>query len=126
MKPDFSHASEAFKRLNPHLCGVGGLRAAQPEPADARALDGAHAPQQGGAAQVGDRLRVAIVVFRRRLVDDDNLVGGCKYLRDAIAASLRRDDAAIDWEYHQVVTKGKTGTVVRIQQERPKSKAGTP
>lgn len=115
MKPDFTHASEAFKRLNPHLCGVGGLRAAEPERAAAPALDGARAPQPDGPAPVGRRPRVALVVFRRRRLDDDNLVGGCKYLRDAIAASLSRDDAEIDWEYHQVVTKGKTGTVVKIE-----------
>jgi hypothetical protein len=78
-------------------------------------LDRPQPAQQDGAAEVGGSPRVTIVVFRRRLVDDDNLIGGCKYLRDAVAASLRVDDGKIEWEYHQVKTAGRTGTAVKIE-----------
>ena len=115
MNPLFNHASESFKRLNPHLYGVGGVRAAEPEPTHAQTLDGAPAPQQDGPAQVARRPRVTITVYRYRLLDDDNLIGGCKYLRDAVAASLRRSDDLIDWEYHQIKTKGTHGTAVKIE-----------
>ena len=49
-------------------------------------------------------------------LDHDNLVGGCKPLRDAIAALLGRDDAerhGIEWEYRQ--EKG-AATRVEIQE----------
>ena len=115
MKPEFTHASEAFKRLNPHLFGLdSGVRTAQPERLNAQALDGSRQGQQTGAAVVASRPHVTIIICRKRIIDDDNLAGGCKYLRDAIAASLRLDDSKIDWEYHQLKTDN-VGTIVKIQ-----------
>ena len=50
-------------------------------------------------------LLVRIVRIGGRRMDDDNLTGGCKELRDAIAAALgRRGDSEADgfaWEYAQ-------------------------
>jgi len=51
-------------------------------------------------------------------LDADNLIGGFKPLRDAIAATLLHTDDAekfVEWEYHQVKTAGRTGTSVRIE-----------
>lgn len=112
MKPSFPNASETFKRLNPNLF-LGGVRAAEPQQSHAPPLDGAHPRQQSRTPSVDRRPRVSIIVCRRRPIDDDNLVGGCKYIRDAIAASLRLDDAHVDWEYHQIISK-QTGTIVTI------------
>ena len=111
---DFPNASETFKRLNPAIFGVGGSAAAQPQhrgPVAAPKKDGNKARKQRCVV-------VSLVVFRRRELDDDNLVGGCKALRDAIAASLEIDDgdtARIRFEYAQVITTARTGVLVKIQ-----------
>lgn len=90
MKPDFSHASEAFKRLNPHLFGaVGGLGATQRERHSTQALERCGQTRESSPP----RLVVCIVGFRRRILDDDNFCAGCKPLRDAIAFSLGRGPA---------------------------------
>lgn len=51
------------------------------------------------------KLRVTITRgYRGTPLDGDNLVGGCKPLRDEIARLLERDDAercGIDWQYRQ-------------------------
>ena len=63
-------------------------------------------------------VRVTLISFRRRELDDDNLVGGFKPMRDAIARWLGLDDSQriIDWQYGQIETKGRTGTAVKIEQ----------
>lgn len=62
------------------------------------------------------RLRVTIVRGCGGVpLDHDNLVGGCKPLRDAVAALLGRDDAerhGIEWEYRQ-----EKGAATRIEIE---------
>jgi hypothetical protein len=107
----FKNASESFKRLNPHL--LGGLPSAQPQPDGRRIASPADAPQKGGAGGVV----ISMVGHRRQLLDDDNFVGACKHLRDAIAASLGMDDAdpRLRWEYGQFETRGAEGVVVKIQ-----------
>ncbi len=65
------------------------------------------------------QLRVTITRLGRRVLDRDNLQGGAKHLRDAIANSLGRDDAerhGIEWCYNQVQTRGPVGTLVQIEQ----------
>ena len=61
-------------------------------------------------------LVVRIVRVGGRALDDDNLVAGCKELRDALAAALgRRGDSAADglaWEYAQ--EPGEVGTRVEV------------
>jgi hypothetical protein len=71
----------------------------------------------GNKTRYRANVRVSFVVFRKRELDRDNLVGGLKHLRDAVAASLGLDDAdhLIAWEYAQIETKGRTGVVVRIE-----------
>jgi len=62
---------------------------------------------------------VRITRISPRQLDDDNLSGGCKELRDAIAASLgRKGDSEKDgmkWEYKQ--EKGDHATRVEIFKE---------
>jgi hypothetical protein len=111
MNPDFKNASESFKRLNPHL--LGGIPPTQPKPDGRRNLAPAYAPQKGRARSVV----VSLVGCRRRKLDDDNFVGACKHLRDAIAASLGLDDGdpCLRWEYSQHETRGAEGIMVKIQ-----------
>ena len=106
------YGSETFRRLNPHIFGLGGLPSAVAKPE----RQGQPAPAHGLEAQGARRVVVSLVCFRRRLCDDDNLVAGCKHLRDAIAASLGLDDgdAKLRWEYSQTRTDGPQGVAVRI------------
>lgn len=103
--------SKDFWRRNPGL-GVGGVRGAEPQCAGQGAVAGADGAKKSGARGVV----VSLVCFRRRALDDDNLIGGCKALRDAIAGSLGIDDGdkRIRFEYSQQVTSGPVGTAVRI------------
>lgn len=50
-------------------------------------------------------------------MDDDNLAGGCKPLRDAIAESLGVDDGdpRVEWEVEQVQTRGREFVLVRVE-----------
>jgi len=108
----FPHASKAFRKLNPHLFGVGGLPPAQPKRRGRRP-----APQTARDEKAGPRrVVVSLVCFRRRALDDDNLSGGCKWLRDAIAASLGLDDgdSRLRFEYFQTLTTGRQGVAVKI------------
>ena len=56
---------------------------------------------------------------RVRVIDEDNLSGGAKYLRDAIADYLGIDDSelGIRWHYSQaeVRTPEEEGTMVRVE-----------
>ena len=111
MNPDFQNASESFKRLNAHLFRA--LPPAQPKRDGRRNPTPANAPQARSARSVV----VSLVGHRRRKLDDDNFVGACKHLRDAIAASLGLDDGdpRLRWEYGQHETRGAEGVSVTIQ-----------
>lgn len=63
------------------------------------------------------RVVVSIISLRRRTLDDDNWIGGCKHLRDAIAASLGVDDGdnRIRWQYLQIKSAGRPATIVIIE-----------
>lgn len=63
------------------------------------------------------RVVVSIIGLRRRALDDDNFNGGCKALRDCIAASLGIDDGdkRLTWQYGQLQTRGREGYLVRIE-----------
>lgn len=110
---NFPHASETFRKLNPHLFGVARLPVAQPQSRRRRGAQGAAAVEEVGPC----RVVVSLVSFRRVALDDDNLNGGFKWLRDAIARSLGLDDAdpRLRFECAQVITKGQTGTAVKIE-----------
>jgi hypothetical protein len=104
--------SEAVRKLNPHLF-VGGVEKPLPQPNPARALDsGRKARKTSPQGMV-----ISLVSYRSRLLDSDNLQGGLKPLRDAIAATLGFDDghSAVRWEYGQVESRGEQGTAVKIQ-----------
>ena len=63
------------------------------------------------------RVVISIIGLRRRALDDDNFNGGCKALRDCIAASLGIDDGdkRLLWQYSQLQTRGREGVLVRIE-----------
>ena len=110
-KTEFPHASDDFKKRNPHLF-VGRLE--QPQ---RKQNVGSQSPNRPVAARPGClAYRVRLTSFRRKLLDGDNLQTGLKPLRDAIAATLGIDDADcyIQWEYHQVATDGPRGVNVLI------------
>lgn len=53
-------------------------------------------------------LTVSLTRFGKRLLDDDNLAGSFKAIRDEVAACLERDDgpkAGIRWVYSQETAK---------------------
>lgn len=62
------------------------------------------------------RVRVTLIAVRQKRLDDDNLAGGFKALRDAIAESLCIDDGdeRIEWVYRQQVGPKPHGTIVMI------------
>ena len=114
---------------------VVGLHAAEPELDPGRSVKGKVLDEGAREGRMGKRnvarpawsnrrgqqkpvASVTLVAFVRRERDWDNLVGGFKHLRDAIALSLRIDDGdrRVSWQYGQVVTHGRTGTMVRIEQ----------
>jgi hypothetical protein len=66
-----------------------------PEPEQA-VRPGADGPVQGEASDTtGRRLSVKIVSYRTRLIDPDNLAGGCKFFIDALRyLSVIPDDTA--------------------------------
>ncbi len=59
---------------------------------------------------------VRITRYGKRIYDDDNFIGGCKELRDAIATALGgRGDSQKDgfeWEYRQ--KKGEPKTIIEV------------
>jgi len=106
------NASESFKRLNPHLFGLARSPAQDRKPATTRDVLKPVKLNKRGTPIVA----VSIVTFRKIVLDDDNNVGACKALRDAIADSLgiNDKDSRVRWEYGQVETRARTGTLVRI------------
>jgi hypothetical protein len=92
---------------------VAGLPDTQPEQSHPKPLV---QKERARCRQDGPVYRVAIVSLRAKFLDDDNLRGGSKAIRDAIADSLNIDDSErfVDWCYGQV--KSDThGTIVRIE-----------
>jgi hypothetical protein len=104
--------SEAVRKLNPHL-SLGGLEKPFAQSDLACALECDSKARKAGPP----RMVISLVSYRSRLLDSDNLQGGLKPLRDAIAESLGFDDgdSAVRWEYGQVETQAEQGTAVRIQ-----------
>ena len=93
------------------VCGKrkGGDTAAGTENTELERADKLALHQAVGVAQglfpATARLKITITRgYRGTPLDGDNLVGGCKPLRDEIARLLDRDDAercGIDWQYRQ-------------------------
>jgi hypothetical protein len=107
--------ADLIKR-HPNL--LGRLPNTQRKQAPLPALD-SPSPRCQTSANRLEKYHVVIISLRSRTIDDDNLVAGAKALRDAIAGYLGQDDADISWEYHQEVTKGQEGTIVKISTTHP-------
>jgi hypothetical protein len=101
----------------PGRCSVlGTLETNGPKPAKARPLDDRPEKHQGG--KEGVAIRITCVALRRRLLDGHDAVAfSMKPLTDAIARSLRMDDAdpRLSWEYSQLRTDGEQGVMVKIE-----------
>ena len=116
-----TQASAEFRRLNPAIFGggavAGRLPAAKPE------RDGRREAQdsgvEGGAA--GMEYRVTLTTFRRRTLDNhDNARAAMKPVVDLVTAFLgfKTDDhPRLYWEYHQVKTSGRVGTLVLVERK---------
>lgn len=128
MKGDFTHASESFKKRNPHLYGrpVGSMETSKPESPALSALDIRKKTQPSGETSManGVEYRVVLVCHVRRVLDDDNLQGACKSLRDSIAETLGIDDGdkRISWTYHQIIDRYE-GVAVKITAVQPINQA---
>lgn len=59
---------------------------------------------------------VRFICIRPKFLDDDNLVGGCKPLRDAVAEwiGVNDGDHRVEWIYRQQVGPKPHGTIVMI------------
>jgi hypothetical protein len=117
---------QACLARNPHLAGlgrvVGRVAAAKSQPTSAPTLDCADPQQEAGPSRLGtSRYRVALTVFRRRLMDEaDNLKTSLKPLLDSIAQSLHggtlgRHDNLVEWEFGQQKTRGAEGVLVKVE-----------
>ena len=103
---------------------VGALAPGQPQPQPAGALDEPTPPRRrrarglgrGTPAESRGGLQFDLVAFLRLRLDDDNLTGGLKPLRDAVAQSLGIDEAdpRLRFVVHQCPGAGPHGVVVRI------------
>lgn len=114
------YVSEATKRRNPSLYPLAGLQSPKSKPDSGDGSQGTVPRKEEGKSRLGTvpKLRVTFIrVCRRTITDSDNLPPAYKWTRDAIAASLGRDDRddLIQWEYHQLQTRGREGTIVKIE-----------
>jgi hypothetical protein len=116
------NVSESTRRLNPHLYPpVGGLQSPKPQSDSGNGSAPANERKEKGKSRVGKGrsvLRITLIrLCHREITDSDNLAPGFKWTRDAIAASFGCDDRddLIKWQYGQVETRGKEGTIVRIE-----------
>lgn len=132
MKPtDFPHASESFRKLNPHIFGVVPVPASITQP-NLRESPGDTSGKATGKRGVGQDAapakrrrkvgRIHLTAYRHRLLDDDhNLSYSFKFIQDAVADTLLpglppgRADSHFRWEYGQVETRGEQGTIVKIE-----------
>lgn len=83
----------------------------------------AHAGRTGGPVLLSahGRLLVSFTRLATRLLDDDNLVGGCKASRDSVAAWLGVDDRdpRVTWGYDQRTHKRYSLTPGLLIEVRP-------
>lgn len=108
--------SDSFRKLNPTLFGgMAQLQSPKPESVIVHGREGKDQGKENSKKRC--RYRVTLVSFRRRLLDGDNLEGGFKAVRDAVASKLGVDDNEqfVDWEYAQVKTRGIQGTIIKIE-----------
>jgi len=109
-------ASDSFWRANPDIEAT--LSGTEQECSQQQALVVQAQTKKGMVEALGPWI-VRIQRQGKRELDFDNLVGGCKELRDAIAEDLlgRAGDAEKDgirFEYAQKISKTETDTIVEI------------
>lgn len=116
MKLTLNDLPPHIKKLNPHLF-MGSVEKQLTQQNFTAALDSKRRRCKTGKS----RLVISLVSYRRKLLDDDNLEGGLKPLRDAIAASIGIDDgdSGLVWKYGQIQTDGQQGTAVKIDLIEP-------
>lgn len=119
-KKVIANASEAVKRLNPDLFRDGQFLPKVVEQKTQRPLvseSSGRESRRRRLAGCGQVLRITLVAYLARRLDDDNLAGGFKPLRDVVARWLDIDDSDkfIDWQYGQVVTRGCNFTDVKFE-----------
>lgn len=112
-------ASESFWRANPGLGTT--LAGAKPESPEQLALEQERAHPQGMVKAPG-RWLVRITRRGKRTLDHDNLLGGCKQLRDAIAEDFLglKGDAeqdGVSFDYAQEISKTKKETLIEVWRE---------
>lgn len=114
-RKDLNNASEAFKKRNPHIYRVGAMDRPVREQDTTGALVKNPRPQRRRNGRLA--LIVTFIAFRSGVLDDDNLVGSCKGLRDAVCESIGIDDgdSRIRFQYTQCATQGQEGTLVHIE-----------
>lgn len=112
------HVQERILRDNPNLRALDSVETKVTKPAFAPPLVSRIAERKSGAS--GVVVRVVFIVACKRRLDDDNLQGACKPLRDSVAASLELDDAdpMIEWEYQQTGARHEEGVLVKIVAQR--------
>jgi hypothetical protein len=106
--------SEATRKRNPHLFGLGPVPTSEPKRNRRRKPQTTDANQTRGSF----RLVVSLIGLRRIPLDDDNFSGSSiKQIRDAIAESLGLDDGdkRLRWQYQQCQTAGAEGLIVKIE-----------
>jgi hypothetical protein len=111
--------SESFRKLNPHIFGVGAMATRCAEQPALRALDQSKPQRAKGKGPV--EIRVQCIALRHRLLDPDAVAYSMKPLTDAIADTLGVDDAdpRVHWEWSQAPTGGQEGVIVKIQELNP-------
>ena len=110
---------------------VGGLNAREHHMAKARRVKAerrcAALLTQRAAAKIAPPVVVTMTRLSSGELDDDNLQGACKAIRDGIADAYGIDDRdkRIKWQYAQAKCKrGQFGVIVRIEALTPETITG--
>lgn len=103
------------KRQHENNQPVAGLHNPELEHRKIPTLASGSPPQKRGAKGVV-KCVVTIVSYRSKILDTDNLIGGCKALTDAVSEFTGLDDGdpRIRFEYDQIQTSKGRGTHVLI------------
>jgi hypothetical protein len=112
----FSHASDSFKKLNPHLCySACGLETSKPKSTASQTLVSGDKKRKSGKSRVA--VIITLIGVGRTELDSDNFVAACKPLRDGIAKTLGINDAdkRVQWQYGQIYSKGRRGILVTLE-----------
>jgi hypothetical protein len=108
-----SHVQRNIVKSNPGL--FPGLETEIPQPDQRRKVQ----DKKLAGGEERRRFRIQFVCLRRRLLDEhDNLRSALKPVVDRITERLgfaADNDERLQWEYHQIKTKGKEGVVVLME-----------